>query len=61
MRTAPHDLPSGLASLGDHERHARVVLDDPTWAYLFGAAADELTHGRNIEAWRELAAVDFYS
>jgi 4-hydroxymandelate oxidase len=57
MRTAPHDLPSGLASLGDHERHARVVLDDPTWAYLFGAAADELTHGRNIEAWRELELI----
>ena len=57
MRTAPHDLPSGLASLGDHERHARQVLDDPTWAYLFGAAADELTHGRNIEAWRELELI----
>lgn len=57
MRTAPHDLPSGLASLGDHERYAREVLDDPTWAYLFGAAADELTHGRNIEAWRELELI----
>lgn len=57
MRPAPHDLPSGLASLGDHERHARLVLDDPTWAYLFGAAADELTHGRNIEAWRELELI----
>ena len=57
MRTAPHDLPSGLASLGDHERHARQVLDDPTWAYLFGAAADELTHGRNIEAWSELELI----
>jgi len=57
MRTAPHDLPSGLASLGDHERYAREVLDDPTWAYLFGAAADELTHDRNIEAWRELELI----
>jgi 4-hydroxymandelate oxidase len=57
MRTAPNDLPSGLASLGDHERHARQVLDDPTWAYLFGAAADELTHDRNIEAWRELELI----
>ncbi|MDP3250767.1 MAG: alpha-hydroxy acid oxidase [Hydrogenophaga sp.] len=57
MRTAPHDLPSSFASLGDHEHHARQVLDDPTWAYLFGAAADELTHDRNIEAWRELELI----
>jgi 4-hydroxymandelate oxidase len=54
MPTPTNDLPGGLATLGDHERHARSVLDEQTWAYLFGAAADELTHGRNIEAWREL-------
>ena len=54
MPTAPKDLLSGLATLADHERHAQQTLDEKTWAYLFGAAADELTHGRNIEAWREL-------
>jgi 4-hydroxymandelate oxidase len=55
MPTAPNDLPSGLATLADHEQHAHQVLDEKTWAYLFGAAADELTHSRNIEAWRDLA------
>ncbi len=54
MPTVPKDLPSGLATLADHERHAQQTLDEKTWAYLFGAAADELTHGRNIEAWRQL-------
>lgn len=47
-------LPPDVATLGDHERHARLALDDATWAYLFGAAADELTFARNIDAWRAL-------
>ncbi|WP_439587070.1 alpha-hydroxy acid oxidase [Hydrogenophaga sp.] len=55
MPTVTNDLPSGLATLADHEHQARETLDEKTWAYLFGAAADELTHGRNLEAWRELA------
>lgn len=52
--TAHPALPPDVATLGDHERHARSALDDATWAYLFGAAADELTHARNLEAWRTL-------
>lgn len=47
-------LPEGIATLADHERHARGVLDAGTWAYLCGAAADELTHARNLEAWRAM-------
>lgn len=47
-------LPEGVTTLADHERHARGVLDVPTWAYLCGAAADELTFARNVEAWRAL-------
>jgi 4-hydroxymandelate oxidase len=47
-------LPSGLATLADHERHARSLLDQKTWAYLFGAAGDELTLDRNLQAWRQL-------
>lgn len=47
-------LPPGVTTLADHERHARSVLDDAHWAYLFGAAADEITASRNIEAWRAL-------
>ena len=53
-RPAPPALPPGVSTLTDHERHARSVLDEATWAYLFGAAADELTFARNIEAWRVL-------
>ena len=47
-------LPEGISTLADHERHARGVMDAPTWAYLCGAAADELTFTRNVEAWRTL-------
>lgn len=54
MPAATHHLPSDLVTLADHERQARQTLDEKTWAYLFGAAADELTHGRNIEAWRAM-------
>ena len=33
-------LPAGVVTLADHEQNARGLLDDATWAYLFGAAAD---------------------
>ncbi len=46
-------LPPGVATLADHERLALARLDEPTQAYLFGAAGDELTHARNLEAWRQ--------
>jgi 4-hydroxymandelate oxidase len=54
MATAPNDLPNDLVTLADHERSAHKKLDEKTHAYLFGAAADELTHARNEEAWRKL-------
>ncbi|MGE0097313.1 MAG: alpha-hydroxy acid oxidase [Hydrogenophaga sp.] len=57
MPIATNEPLSGLATLTDHERQARQALDEKTWAYLFGAAADELTHRRNIEAWRELELI----
>lgn len=47
-------LPEGISTLADHERHARGLMDAPTWAYLCGAAADELTFARNVEAWQTL-------
>lgn len=47
-------LPAGLVTLSDHEQHAHGMMDDATWAYLFGAAADELTFARNIDAWQAL-------
>jgi 4-hydroxymandelate oxidase len=54
MPPPTNELPGGLATLADHERHAQRLLDEKTWAYLCGAAADELTHQRNIEAWRDM-------
>jgi 4-hydroxymandelate oxidase len=54
MPTATNELPSSLATLADHEFFAQQKLDEKTWAYLFGAAADELTHARNLAGWREL-------
>lgn len=47
-------LPAGVVTLSDHEQHAHGMMDDATWAYLFGAAADELTFARNIDAWQAL-------
>eukprot|EP01034_Spumella_vulgaris_P002695 gene2695-3498_t len=47
-------LPEGVVSLSDHEAHARGRLDAATWAYLCGAAADELTFAGNQAAWRQL-------
>ncbi|WP_137921850.1 alpha-hydroxy acid oxidase [Hydrogenophaga sp. 2FB] len=47
-------LPAGVVTLADHEQHAQGLLDDATWAYLFGAAADELTFARNLDAWRHI-------
>jgi 4-hydroxymandelate oxidase len=55
--TAPHThpaLPAEVVTLSDHEQHAHGMLDHATWAYLFGAAADELTFARNIDAWQAL-------
>ncbi len=53
-RPQPQSLPQGVISLSDHEAHARSLLDAATWAYLCGAAADELTLAGNQAAWRQL-------
>ena len=44
-------IPPGIVSLGDHEAHARGVLDDNAWAYISGGAADEITLRANRSAW----------
>lgn len=47
-------IPSDIVCAADYERHARNHLDDATWAYLQGGAADELTVAENSDAWRKL-------
>src|SRR4051812_3895676 len=47
-------LPAGLASLADHERHARATLDPAAWDYLCGVAGDGLTARGNRAAWEAL-------
>lgn len=47
-------IPSDTASLADYERHAGARLDVPTWAWLQGGAADELTIRANRDAWDRL-------
>lgn len=51
----PQPLPAGVVSLLDHATHAQTTMDAPTWAYLFGAAADEITLESNLAAWRRIA------
>jgi len=50
-------LPAGLATLADHERHARATLDPAAWDYLCGAAGDGLTARHNRTAWDALTLV----
>ncbi|KRC31131.1 alpha-hydroxy acid oxidase [Acidovorax sp. Root219] len=47
-------LPPGIASLADHEQHARQHLDDNAWAYFAGGAADEISLRANRSAWDAL-------
>jgi len=47
-------LPEGVVSLADHERHARLLLDDAVWAYFSGGAADEITLRANTHAWQHI-------
>jgi len=47
-------VPPGVASLADHEAHARGLLDDNAWAYFAGGAADEITLRANRTAWDAL-------
>lgn len=44
-------IPRDIAALADYEPYARRRLDDNAWAYLDGAAGDELTHAWNRAAF----------
>jgi 4-hydroxymandelate oxidase len=55
MPLAPlESIPPEIVSLDDYEPLARERLTDPVWAYLSGAAADELTLGENRAAFDRL-------
>ncbi|WP_265949026.1 alpha-hydroxy acid oxidase [Dechloromonas sp. A34] len=48
-------IPRDIAAVADYAAYARRRLDDNAWAYLDGAAADELTRGWNRRAFDSLA------
>jgi 4-hydroxymandelate oxidase len=50
-------VPAGLVNLADHETLARQTLAADRWAYLHGAAADEITARANLRAWQSMALV----
>ena len=45
-------LPDGIASLADHERHARASMQPAAWDYLCGAAGAGATAAANCTAWQ---------
>ncbi|MDO8904708.1 alpha-hydroxy acid oxidase [Hydrogenophaga sp.] len=47
-------LPEGVCSLADHEKHAQGLMDAATWAYFNGGAADEITLRANVAAWQQI-------
>ena len=47
-------IPQDIVCAADYERHAREHMSGPTWAYLQGGAADELTLNANLTAWHGL-------
>jgi 4-hydroxymandelate oxidase len=47
-------VPPDVVAVGDYEHAAKQRLDDRTWAYLNGAAGDEITLGANRAAWSDL-------
>lgn len=54
---ALQQVPPDVVCLPDYAAHARDRLDDNAWAYLAGAAADEITLRANRAAWDQLALV----
>jgi 4-hydroxymandelate oxidase len=54
MSTAPAEL---LLTLDDYERAARDRVDPVAWEYFASGAADELTVGWNVDAWRAIRLV----
>jgi len=49
------EIPAGVVSLADYERHAEQALDANAWAYFAGGAADEITLRWNREAFDRAA------
>ena len=43
-----------MISLAALEARAQACMDEAAWGYYAGGAADELTLGANVEAWRRL-------
>lgn len=56
MSTIPTSTagPPEVVTLADHEALARQHLDDNSWAYFSGGAADEITLRSNRSAWDQL-------
>ena len=56
MSTIPtlQQVPPEVVTLADHEALARQHLDDNSWAYFSGGAADEITLRSNRSAWDQL-------
>lgn len=51
MTTHLDRIPAEVAAVADYEPLARARLDAAAWAYLDGAAGDEITHRANRSAW----------
>lgn len=47
-------IPDAIAAVPDYATYARERLDPAIWAYLDGAAGDELSARWNREAWERL-------
>lgn len=47
-------IPPDIVCAADYERYAMSHVNDASWAYLQGGAADELTLAKNIDAWGTL-------
>lgn len=47
-------IPSDIVCAKDYERYAENHINDTTWAYLQGGAADELTLAANESSWNTL-------
>ena len=56
MSTIPtlQQVPPEVVTLADHEALARQHLDDNSWAYFSGGAADEITLRANRSAWDDI-------
>lgn len=48
------NIPKDIVSAADYQRYARDYMEEASWAYLQGGAADELTLTANQHAWSAL-------